>query len=191
VRVDRNVSPIYLCLERTLNIALKRFIFDNHILIAAAAFLLLVGYWFVGPRNGDAIAQMLGVSAGLIGFVAFVLKQQTEEMKLFKELFKEFNDRYDKLKEPLNEVAIALRRDPSTQLENGEHEETLTKYFNLCGEEYLWFRGGYIGKVVWTAWTNGIKEILKTNERIREKWVNELESGSYYGLEEEHLERES
>ena len=59
--------------------------------------------------------------------------------------------------------------------------DTLNDYFNLCGEEYLFYRRGYIYPEVWKSWVAGMK-IYYANERIKKLWAQELSNQSYYGL---------
>jgi hypothetical protein len=47
---------------------------------------------------------MAGGYAILVSAFFFVQKQRIEELRIFKELFTEFNDRYDKLNDPLNKI---------------------------------------------------------------------------------------
>jgi hypothetical protein len=58
----------------------------------------------------------------------------------------------------------------------------LFDYFNLCGEEYLFYSQGYVYPEVWKAWFNGM-EFFRPNPRIRQLWNEELKTGSYYGLQ--------
>jgi hypothetical protein len=114
----------------------------------------------------------------IISSIYFVEKQKLEQMELFKELFTEFNRRYDDLNERLNQIL------------DGDQEKGLSKdqasplydYFSLCGEEYLFYKRGFIYPEVWRAWCNGMK-VLGKNKRIRELWLKELRTESYYGFE--------
>ncbi len=93
---------------------------------------------------------------GIIGVPAIVLvtlqKQKTEELVLFKSLFTEFNRRYDRM----NEKLYAIRDEPEEKEIDDAGRKTLFDYFNLCGEEYLFFSQGYIYPEVWRAWRNGM-----------------------------------
>jgi hypothetical protein len=111
-------------------------------------------------------------------------KQKTEELKLFTKLFREFNQRYDSLHHDLN--AIAAKK---TLLQTDK--DVLFKYFNLCGEEYLYFVQGYIYPEVWDAWYNGMKRFRKDSRKIKELWDEELADDSYYGLHFEDQARVS
>ena len=125
---------------------------------------------------------LLGVVGSALSGIYFVQKQKLEEMHLFKEIFSECNKRYDGLNERLN--AIATR--PDDQALSQDEQSTLNDYFNLCAEEFLFFRTGYLLPLVWESWRNGIMSFM-TSKRIRQHWERERRTGSYYGLE---LERD-
>ena len=113
----------------------------------------------------------------LLSLVYFVQKQRLEEMKLFREIFQECNNRYDHSNEKINAI---IRSDISNELSKDD-ENTLDDYFNLCGEEYLYYKQGYIYPDVWETWENGMKSVL-TDSRVKEYWLKEKKSDSYYGL---------
>ena len=80
----------------------------------------------------------------------------------------------------MNATLNEIRANDKGELKK-KHRETLDDYFNLCAEEYLYFKKGYIDKEVWQAWCNGMWFFLQ-NERIRKAWEDEEKTGSYYGL---------
>jgi hypothetical protein len=133
-----------------------------------AVFLLPLGTW----------ETRLAVIAFPFAFLLAVQKQKTEELMLFKELFEKFNARYDEMNEDLNAIIAGDNKTALTQ----EETSKLFNYFNLCGEEYLFYRQGYIYPEVWQAWSNGI-EIFLRDPRIKELWDKEMNTGSYYGLQ--------
>ena len=61
-------------------------------------------------------------------------------------------------------------------------KDLLYDYFNLCAEEYMFYRRGYIPPRVWDAWKNGMRGFMQ-DKRVHELWKEEKESNSYYGLE--------
>jgi hypothetical protein len=156
---------------------MKLFRFRYHLvgiglsIILAVVILFLVAYGKFDPE------LVIPIAATFLSFLYFAQKQDLEELRLFKELFTEFNHRYDCLNEALNRI---LRGDKQAEL-TAEEIDWLNNYFNLCGEEYLFFKRGYIYPEVWKAWLNGMK-IFYQNERIRTKWEEELKTDSYYGL---------
>jgi hypothetical protein len=128
----------------------------------------------LGKFDSLTITTLIGI---LLSFLYFAQKQDLEELSLFKELFTEFNHRYDGLNEGLNRIRCGDKQAELT----AEEIDLLYNYFNLCGEEYLFFKRGYIYPEVRKAWLNGMR-IFYQNERIRRIWEEELETGSYYGL---------
>jgi hypothetical protein len=140
----------------------------------ALALALVVTFKFVSNAEWQIHLSILGIP---FTFFYFVQKQKLEELELFKELFKEFNARYDGLNEKLN----AIRVEPPDKQIDDDEQKTLFDYFNLCGEEYLFYRQGYIYPEVWEAWYNGMT-IFRKNPRIKKLWDEELENDSYYGF---------
>ena len=101
-------------------------------------------------------------------------------------MFREFNQRYDGLNSRLNAL---LERDGSLLL-TPEDKHLLYDYFNLCAEEYLYFKSGYIDSEVWNAWMRGMRVFAK-NEEVRRVWEAELANGSYYGFSLEVIDEAS
>ena len=125
----------------------------------------------------EPVSTVATVVGALLSLIYFVQKQKLEELRLFRELFKELNARYDEMKEKLARIVEAV----GTETLEEQDRETLIDYFNLCGEEYLYFERGYIYPVVWTAWLNGMKAIIFT-PRVLPIWQKEKQTSSYYGL---------
>src|SRR5690606_2313069 len=94
----------------------------------------------------------------------------------FKDLFTDFNERYDRLNDEMNKI---LRLPSNEALSNG-HLDTLNDYFNLCGEEYLFYQLGYIGPKAWEAWLAGIR-FYYADGMIKKSWDRQLGSQSYHG----------
>jgi hypothetical protein len=144
-----------------------------------------IGFALYGPAGDEKRWQLaftlVGASAVL---VHFLYVRHLEETKMFRELFIEFNARYDKLNEKLNKL---VKRDGLSQLEL-EDEHLLFDYFNLCGEEFFFYRSGYIPSEVWDAWRRGIQGFIKV-DCVRELLRKELDGNSYYGLTLEEIER--
>ena len=124
----------------------------------------------------------LDISIGLLTlFVSsffFVQKQRIEELRLFQEIFKEFNQRYDNLNDAMNEICD---KDEGSTISDKERQ-TLYDYFNLCGEEYFYYKQRHIYPEVWDSWINGMKYFY-VNPSIQKVWDEELKQNSYYGFE--------
>lgn len=124
----------------------------------------------------EPLTTIVTVIGALLSLIYFLQKQKLEELRLFRELFKEFNERYDAMNEQLAKILESKEVEVSAQ-----EKETLIDYFNLCGEEYLYFIRGYIDPIVWEAWFNGMKLIVSV-PRVERVWSIERKTGSYYGL---------
>jgi hypothetical protein len=116
-----------------------------------------------------------GTVAGALGFCYFVQKQRLDELRLFKELFTEFNGRYDRMNEKLADIYT------HNSGNNPESRNVLVDYFNLCAEEYLFYQQGYIHPAAWRSWCRGMLYYLK-RDSIRRVWDEEVNTDSYYGL---------
>lgn len=111
------------------------------------------------------------------GFIHFLYARHLEETRLFRDLFREFNVRYDALNDSLNEIAM---RDDTIALSDDEIR-LLYDYFNLCAEEYYYYKVGYIPEEVWRSWRIGIKNYLDC-PNVYLLMSEELKTESYYGL---------
>ena len=127
------------------------------------------------PETWEEWAAIIGVP---VAFLVASQKQKTEELRLFKELFTEFNERYDRMNKRLYDIPT----EPEDLPLSPDERNVLFDYFNLCGEEYLFYEQGYIYPRVWVAWRNGMQIFFFHNPRIKKLWVEELKTGSYYGL---------
>jgi hypothetical protein len=129
------------------------------------------------------IEWVVSVLGGAGGLTTFLYSQHLQETRLFTELFRVFNERYDRLNQRLNELAMS---DGTGLSKDGQ--KLLMDYFNLCAEEYLYFRSGYIDEDVWQSWTRGMRVYAQVPV-IRKFWESELASGSYYGFSLRELEK--
>jgi len=105
-----------------------------------------------------------------------------ENYKLFKELFTEFNEKYDtKFNNELSKIHNQYMVNPNYQLTENDNQLVID-YINLCAEEYLWYTKGRIDESVWKNWENGMKFYLNI-EPIKKCFINEeSQKDSYYGL---------
>jgi hypothetical protein len=123
----------------------------------------------------DSFALMATFSGAALSTIYFVQKQKLEEIKLFKELFTEFNERYECLNDKLVDIKNNKITDPDVI------NKILDDYFNLCSEEYLFYNEGRIHNLVWGSWCRGMQEHL-SNEAIKTYWGKAQKENSYYGL---------
>jgi hypothetical protein len=132
----------------------------------------------------DRIALVGAVIAGVLGFCYFVQQQKLAEIALFKDLFTEFNRRYDALNDRLAEIAgitEPAKIEPAAR-------QTIVDYFNLCAEEYLFFSEGYIHDAAWRSWCAGMLWYF-SREPFRQVWEEESKTNSYYGFSVAEIRR--
>ncbi len=152
---------------------LKHFIFKWHGIISIATVAVVSLFAFCSKQQSPL--ELIGPTlAGALGFSYFSQQQKLAEIQLFKTLFTEFNSRYNDLNEKLQ--SLRLSNEPI----DAETEKVID-YFNLCAEEYLFYRQGYILNDAWRSWCNGMLWYLE-DDRFRTLWDREVKQGSYYGL---------
>jgi hypothetical protein len=129
---------------------------------------------FPGGHRPELLISAIG---GVAGFTYFIYRQHLDEAKLFKELFADFNSRYDLLNDDLTPILFGPPGGPLSP----DERKHLFSYFNLCAEEYFFYKAGYIDQRVWESWNRGMKVFFK-HPRIRELWEEDCKADSYYGF---------
>jgi hypothetical protein len=130
---------------------------------------------FATSQRPELLISALG---GVAGFTYFLYRRHLDETKLFKKLFAEFNHRYNDLNKGLNMILFGPREGSLST----EERDLLFIYFNLCAEEYFFYRAGYIDDRVWESWDRGMKVFFE-HPRIKELWEQDCEADSYYGFQ--------
>lgn len=158
----------------------RRFIFRYYWLIAIFGLILGIWLFIQFPVSDNSITLLGSVVAAVLGFCYFVLQQKLSETALFKELFTEFNKRYDVLNDRLSVIATSYPEQEITPLDVNDRQ-TIIDYFNLCAEEYLFFKEGYIHHEAWRSWCAGMTWYFD-REPFKSLWAKESSTKSYYGL---------
>jgi hypothetical protein len=152
----------------------RRFFF-KHCWWVALLLAIALGGAVLRSRLPDRGALAGGLVAIAIGFCYFAHQQKLAEVTLFKQLFTEFNARYDRMNGRL--AKIEKLQGP---LQAGPRQ-VVVDYFNLCAEEYLFYREGYIPPEVWRAWCRGMLYYIE-REPFASIWAEEYINDCYYGL---------
>jgi hypothetical protein len=105
--------------------------------------------------------------------------------QMMKELFADFNKRYNLLNNSLHE--IETKYDTTEKLDKAPNsfalKQSVQDYFNLCAEEFYWYRHKRrIDKIIWDSWQSGMLYWYHV-PAIKDMWQSEIaESGkaSYY-----------
>ena len=136
-------------------------------------FTAAVVTWFRFPpiRRPELLIPTVG------RFLYFLYQQHLNETKLFKELFVDFNHRYDELNDDLNAILF----DPSEGVLRPDQREKVFNYSNLPAEEYFFYKAGYIDHDVWRSWSQGMN-LFFGHPRIQGLWEQERKE-SYYGFQ--------
>jgi len=159
----------------------RRFLFQNYWWIAFAVIVVAIAVVLKSGATdrGGLIATTVGTA---LTFCYFVQKQKLDELRLFNELFTNFNRRYDAMNTKLEHIHAGM------EMTDAELKIILSDYFNLCAEEFLFAKEGYVHAEVWQSWCRGMLYYLGS-DRIRRTWDLEMISESYYGLTMGEIER--
>jgi hypothetical protein len=141
--------------------------------VLVTAILILAFPFF--PEDYAHPILVFSAIAAVWALVFHLHARHAQESGSFKELFVNFNERYDLLNERLTR---ALHREGAFTTDD---TQAFVDYFNLCSEEWLFFSAGYIHPTVWRAWENGMRQ-YGSDPRVAELWRQESKTDSYYGL---------
>ena len=101
--------------------------------------------------------------------------------KMLKELFTEFNQRYNGLNKYLVEIEGKYNSiDLFNEAENFYIiKQKVIDYFNLCAEEYFWHKHKErIDPVIWESWQIGMNYWIKV-PTIKSLWKEEIKNNGY------------
>lgn len=140
-----------------------------------ALMVILAAVWamFPGIRSNELALGWIGSAWA---FCSFWQQQDLEKTRFFFELFNRFNERYNVLNDDLDRIA---RQDGPL---DASDRQIVVDYFNLCAEEFMFYRRGYIPADVWAAWSNGIR-YYKGIPRFVTAWREECSTNSHYGFD--------
>jgi|SRR5690606_22396433 len=152
--------------------------------------------WCTDPQIISTV--ILGLSGLLISWFYSWRTSSREADKMMKELFTEFNQRYDRLNDSLVIIEANFRSVESfkqleakcNELEDGDKEkykqlrQAVIDYFNLCAEEFYWYHHKKrIDPLVWKSWQAGMNYWYNEVPSIKALWMEEVKANgkaSYY-----------
>jgi hypothetical protein len=133
-------------------------------------------------KNSEAADFVATVLVGMAAFFLGIVQLKSSNDTFKRELYSDFNNRYDKLNEYLNNIIdeeLCEENINKEQVATQQHEtkdkkyeksccccnlnkkrktdEVINDYINLCAEEYYWYRKGRIDCEVWQHWKAGMK----------------------------------
>ena len=135
------------------------------------------------PSLANAGATILAaIIVSIISIYYYWHSKKMEYDRMMKDLFKEFNARYDKINRSLHEIEKKCKN--LKDFENHPKlEYRLNDFFNLCAEEYFWYKKGRIDNTIWNAWHDGMNDWYHGVDIIKEAWEAEIKKRgckSYY-----------
>ncbi|PZX52797.1 hypothetical protein LV84_03407 [Algoriphagus ratkowskyi] len=165
---------------------LKQYFWDNIIAVLSwlgIGLILIVIFLPCILPAGKEFEAIIGVLIFYFGILYNILTYKISADKFSKELFNEFNKRFDDMNENLNRIV------------KGEYfyfahklfslEDVIIDYMNLCAEECYWYKKGRVDNVVWESWKKGMIHYLKDPAFKAVVDDQRKEKDSYYGLYEE------
>lgn len=131
---------------------------------------------------------ILGVFGLIITFIYSSKAKKLQDDLLMKQLFEKFNERYDLINDHLNKIVVSeVTNVKDLQIHfveiNGVKKSflhVLIDYFNLCAEEYFWYKRERINSEIWTSWNTGMKYWYKSSKLIRDLWTKEISDNGYH-----------
>lgn len=152
--------------------------FKNNFIYNLDIILILIGslivgivlYYLTGLWELLASILLTGVT------LAFNISQTNlSNDRMFKELFSEFNHKYN----VLNDYLEKIKSLKESQL---NEKQKIVDYFNLCAEEYLWYKRRRIPNDIWNSWKTGIS-YYKSCEKFQRVAQDESHyDSSYYNF---------
>jgi len=119
---------------------------------------------------------LIGAIGGVWGLAFFLQNGHKEGAKFIKELFEYFNQRYDNQN---NDLQTWLKQPGEF---TNQQRLGFIDYFNLCAEESIFQKLGYIYDEVWESWQNGMRQYGR-DDRVAALWKEQQETKSYYAFE--------
>jgi len=138
-------------------------------------------YLFENPQV--VVTLILGVTTLFVTFWFNTVNLKISRQKMEKDLFSEFNKRYDDLNDSLTklegiETIEELKATPS-KIENKTMYIVLIDYFNLCAEQYYWKKQKKFSTQIWSAWQNGMQFYFDTYPVVMKLWTDQTKNNNY------------
>jgi|SRR5690606_10914555 len=102
--------------------------------------------------------------------------------RMMKELFTEFNQRYDNINNRLSNISklsIVLWEADKDEKNKSLIYGDVIDFFNICSEEYYWYKEGRLDPKIWNAWHKGMNDIYNRSKIIQMLWEEECKNEGY------------
>lgn len=145
-------------------------------------------------NSATILAATIGATGTVIaGWLIYSLSKKyhdntraIENDRMMKELFTEFNKRYDLINGHIDDISKISLEDwrELKKKKRIEYTHIIYDFFNLCAEEYYWYKKNRVDIKVWESWSSGMNKIYNSSDVIKMIWDEECkdEKGikSYY-----------
>ncbi|SDD13589.1 hypothetical protein SAMN04488104_101618 [Algoriphagus faecimaris] len=107
--------------------------------------------------------------------------QKLADDRMMKDLFTEFNQRYDLINNKLDIISkLSIEEWNGLKAKDREKKEgVVIDFFNICAEEYYWHKEGRINGNIWVSWNKGMNDIFNKSKVIQGLWAEECENEGY------------
>jgi len=138
--------------------------------------------------TGTLVTLTIGFVGGIISYKFnknsiehFKQNEKIENDRMMKELFTEFNQRYDRLNNKLENVSnLSMKKWKSLKSKKRlKYEAVVIDFFNICAEEYHWHSEGRINGNIWASWSKGMNDIYNNSKVIQNLWEQECKNEGY------------
>lgn len=101
--------------------------------------------------------------------------------RMMKDLFTEFNQRYDKINNKLDVISKMTEQEWNklSEKERAVKAGTVIDFFNISAEEYFWHKEGRIKGNIWASWSKGMNDIFNKSKVIQTLWAEECKNEGY------------
>lgn len=138
--------------------------------------LLLIALVYVAIfEDVEDPKSIITAIAVILSAIYFIQKQKLEEDKLFFEAFSSFNKRF-------TEQSSLLHKLPKEGEPGNEQNAVIANYFDLCAEEYYFYKHGRIPKDVWACWAKGMLYYIDNYPCVLSYWEDMEKQKANYGL---------
>ncbi|MDN5286624.1 MAG: hypothetical protein JWR38_2898 [Mucilaginibacter sp.] len=121
----------------------------------------MAGFIFIPLVFGNFFAlQLGGITLCTTVFLGYLNYQHVQD-RLFKDLFREFNERYDKFNDEYQRIKDDYDADLTIEKVDPKDVKIMVDYLNLCTEEYFWYEKGRIEETAWKSWESGMQTWAK------------------------------
>lgn len=127
----------------------------------------------------------------IIGFFTLIVtwwfnrtNYKLNHQKMEKDLFSEFNKRFDQLNDDLSKLEPHFTKENLLEIRVDYNNKkslynAVIDYFNLCAEQHFWYQKKRISEKIWKSWHSGMMFYYETYPVLRQLWEEETRDKKY------------